>query len=554
MQRMFTFFTALFRALTRTERLVIYGASLILIASLSILGILLFHAITVEIPAPSPLYTEGMVGQPIAVNPILAETNDVDRALERLAFTNIFDLSESVKPSPDNKTWDIILKPNLLWSDGKPLTSDDIIFTIDSLQDPDSHSPIAVNWQGVIVNRISEREVEFTLRTPYVFFADNLKDLYPIPKHIWGAVPVANFGLSDFNLAPVGNGPYTYLSYEKNANGFITAYHLAANQYYSGSQPLINNFTVQFYENQSDLINAFNTHEIDGFGGLDPKNINAVTLSHTLLEKNMPVYYAAFFNKNTPGLDDPKVIQAMLLAVDKQQIINDVFAGKASIVNEPVLPTMEGYDPSADPGATSTPDRANSILDAAGWRMNGAGIRQGTGKQTVTLEFSLTVPQVQSLIDTANILQQEMKAIGIQLDINIVQPSDVANDIIKTRNYQILLYGNVLKQTPDLFAFWHSSEKFYPGLNLALYGNKQVDALLESIRQNPDQAQRDQALSKVQQLIANDMPAIFLYSPAYLYVAPMHFGGFDVSTISFPADRFSGVSSWYLKTTRVFTK
>ncbi|MBU6141869.1 peptide ABC transporter substrate-binding protein [Patescibacteria group bacterium] len=548
---MFTFFTALFRALTRTERLIIAGATVVLVLSLSILGILLFHAITVEVPAPSPLYTEGMVGQPIAVNPILADTNDVDRALVRLTFASVSDLSESVKPSPDDKTWDIILKPNLTWSDGKPLTSDDIIFTINSLQDPDSHSPLAVNWQGVIANRISEREVEFTLRTPYVFFADNLKELYPIPEHIWGSVPVANFGLSNFNLAPVGDGPYAYLSYEKKENGFITAYHLTTDPSYSGSKPLINDFTMRFYQSQADLIDAFNAHEIDGFGGLDPKNSGAITLSNALLEKDMPVYYAVFFNKNTPGLDDQNVIQAMLLAVNKQQIIDSVFSGKASIVNGPVLPSMEGFDASSTPADIFAPDKANALLDKAGWAPNDSGVR---ADKTTTLEFSLTVPQVPSLVDTANILQEEMKAIGIKLDINIVQPNDLANDIIKTRNYQMILYGNVLKQSPDLFAFWHSSEKFYPGLNLALYGNKQVDSLLEDIRQNPDQTKRDQDLSKVQQLITDDEPAIFLYSPKYLYVAPMHFGGFDTSSIAYPADRFSSVSSWYLKTTRVFTK
>ena len=548
---MFNFFTALFRALTRTERLVIAGATAVFVISMGILGVLLFHAITVEVPAPSPLYTEGMVGQPIAVNPILADSNDVDRGLVRLTFTSVFDLSESVKPSTDDKSWDIILKPNLTWSDGKPLTSDDIIFTINSLQDPNSRSPLTVNWQGVIVNRISEREVEFTLRTPYVFFADNLKELYPIPEHIWGSVPVANFNLSQFNLAPVGNGPYAYQSYEKKDNGFITAYHLTANPYYSGSQPLINNFTVQFYQSQADLIDAFNAHEIDGFGGLDPKNIGAITLSHALLEKDMPVYYAVFFNQNTPGLDDPNVIQAMMLAVNKPQIVADVFDGHASIIDGPVLPTMEGFNASSTPSDTFAPDQANTLLDKAGWTLNDSGIRT---KKNTTLEFSLTVPQVSSLIATANMLQQEMKAIGVQIDINIVQPNDIANDVIKTRNYQMILYGNVLKQSPDLFAFWHSSEKFYPGLNLALYGNKQVDSLLEDIRQNPDQTQRDQDLAKVQQLITNDQPAIFLYSPKYLYVAPMHFGGFDQSMISYPADRFSSVSSWYLKTTRVFTK
>ncbi len=551
---MLTFLISLFRTLTRTERLVFYGATLVLFVSLGIFSILLFHSVTIEIPAPSPFYTEGIAGQPIAINPILSEGNDADRDLVRLMFSDVMSMTESSKTSSDNRTWNIVLKEGLRWSDGKLLTADDIVFTIDALQNSESRSPLSLSWQGVIANRISEREIEFTLRTPYVFFAENLRELLPIPKHIWGSIPVANFRLSQFNLEPVGNGPYKYSSYKKQNNGFISSYHLTANSYFFGEKPLINDFTVRFYHNPSELIDAFNVRQIDGFGGLNPKNIGDIKLSNTLLEKSMPRYYAVFLNKNTPGLNDQKVINAMLLAVNKQQIIDTVLSGKAFIVNQPILPIMDGYNKDADRNSEFSPDNANSMLDAAGWKLNESGVRQKSGKQVIFLEFSLIVPQIQSLIDTANILQQNMKAIGIILNLIVLNPNDIANDIIKTRNYQMVLFGNILKQNPDLFSFWHSSEKFYPGLNLALYENKKVDTLLESIRQNPDTDQRAKSLSSMQQLIAADMPALFLYSPTYLYVAPSHFGGFDEKTISVPADRFSNVNMWYLKTTRSFGK
>lgn len=347
---MFTFLVNIFRTFNRTERLVFSGSVLILLVTSGMLGVLLFHSATVEAPAQSPIYTEGIVGQPIAINPILSEGNDADRDLTRLVFSDLMSLSASYKADADNKTWNIILKDNLRWSDGKPLTTDDVIFTIEALQNSESRSPLSLSWQGVIVNRISEREIEFTLRTPYVFFLDNLRDLLPIPKHIWGQIPVANFRLSQFNLEPVGNGPYKYSSLEKRDDGFVTTYHLITNPYFAQDKPFINEFTVKFYQSPSDTITAFNTKQIDGFGGLNPKNISDIRLGNTLLEKTMPRYYAIFFNKNIAGLNDPDVISAMQMAVNKQDIIDEVLDGKAFVVNEPVLPITEGYDKNSDPG------------------------------------------------------------------------------------------------------------------------------------------------------------------------------------------------------------
>lgn len=551
---MLTFLVNIFRTFDRTERLMFLGSTVVMLVTAGMLSVLLFHSVTVEAPAQSPMYTEGMSGQPIALNPILSEGNDADRDLTRLVFSDLMSLSASVKTDADNKIWNIILKDDLRWSDGKPLTTDDIIFTVETLQNSDVRSPLSLSWQGVIVNRISEREVEFTLRTPYVFFADNLRELMPIPKHIWGQIPAANFRLSQFNLEPVGNGPYKYSSLEKRDNGFVTAYHLVSNPYFSGDKPFINEFTVRFYQNPSELISAFNTKEIDGFGGLNPKNISEIRLGNTLLEKTMPRYYAVFFNKNIPGLNDPNVISAIQMAVNKQEIVDAVLGGKAFVVNEPVLPITEGYDKDSDPGNLFDSVKAGEILEKGGWKMNDLGIREKSGKQVATLKFSMVVPQVQTLVDAANILKQDLKNIGININLSVLNPNDISNEIIKTRNYQMILFGNILKQNPDLFSFWHSSEKFYPGLNLSLYENKKVDALLESIRKNPDAEQRAKSLSDMQKLIAADMPALFLYSPTYLYVAPSHFGGFDAKTISVPSDRFQNVNMWYLKTTRVFGK
>jgi len=516
---------------------------------------LMFYSRTVTVPAASSLYKEGLVGQPIAVNPILVGTNDVDRDLIELLFSDLIDLAESYKTSENGQSWKIILKENLRWSDGKPLTSDDIIFTIDSIQNSESKSPLFLTWQGVVVDRLSEREVEFTLRTPYAFFLDNLKDLKIIPRHIFAVIPLENFRLSNFNLEPVGSGPYKFISLEKKKDGFITDYRLTANEYYPLPKPHIENFDLKFYQSAADLINAFNQKKIDGFGGLNPKNIDELKLNNVILEKIIPRYYAIFINKNTsPSLEDKNVIAALNLATNKQKFIEEVFSGRALIVNEPLLPTIEGYDRSANSEWEFSIEKAGGILDKSKWTINPeTGIRgKKIGKQSHFLEFSLVVPQIPFLNETVKIMTEDWKKIGVQLNPIILNPTDIASELIKTRNYQMIIFGNILKNNPDIFSFWHSSERFYPGLNLALYNNKKADNLLESIRKNLDGESRKKELAQLQKLINEDQPAIFLYSPTYLYVAPKDFGGFEEQTIATPSDRFENVSQWYLKTARIF--
>ena len=164
----------------------------------------------------------------------------------------------------------------------------------------------------------------------------------------------------------------------------------------------------------------------------------------------------------------------------------------------------------------------------------------------------MIVPQIPFLVETIDILKNEWVNIGVKLNPIILSPSDITNEVIKTRNYQMILFGNILKNNPDVFSFWHSSERFYPGLNLSLYDNKKVDTLLESIRRNSDEESRKGDLSKLQKLISDDQPAIFLYSPIYLYVGPKNFGGFEEKIINTPSHRFENIHKWYLETTRAF--
>lgn len=548
------FIYQIYKNFTAPERRIFWVALAIFLVSGILWGMLLFYANTAEKPIESSLYQEGIIGQPVAINPVIA-ANDADRDLVKLLFSDLIDLAENYQTSKDGQSWKITLKQNLRWSDGKPLTSDDIIFTIDVIQNSESRSPLFPTWQGVVIDRLSELGVEFTLRNPYAFFLDNLKELKIVPKHIFGLIPPENFRLSGFNLEPVGSGPYKFVSFEKRKDGFISAYHLTRNDYYPLKKPFIKNFDLKFYQNSADLISAFNQRKIDGFGGINPKNTEELKLGHKILEKFIPRYYAVFVNKNAASsLNDKSVMAALNLTADKSKIVNEIFSGKALIVNQPILPPIEGYSSSTDPGNEFSPEKAMELLNKSGWAINKeTGVRtKKVGRQTESLDYSVIVPQIPFLTDTVNSLKESWAKIGVNLNPVILHPADITNEVIKTRNYQMIIFGNILKNNPDIFSFWHSSERFYPGLNLALYNSKKADELLESIRKNLNADSRKADLAKLQKIISDDQPAIFLYSPSYLYVSTKNLEGFEENILNTPADRFENVNQWYLDTKRVF--
>lgn len=540
---MFLRLSKLFSSLTKTERYIFSGAAIILIVASFFFLAQKFYDNAIEAPVSGGHYTEGVVGQPTTLNPLLVGGNEADRDLAELLFANLTNIAEEINSSEDYKTWNIILKEDLRWSDGETLTTADIVFTIEMIQNPDTQSPLFATWNGIATERLSDKEIRLSVRNPYAFFQDNLNNLKIAPKHIFANIPPSNLRLSNFNLEPVGNGPYKFISYERNKDGFITKYHLKANELYAKNKPYIEFFTIKFFKNQKEALDDFNRKEIDGLGAIDPRKFDELKISHQSYSLNTPRYYAIFLNQSAhPALKNKAVRNALAQSVNKSQIISSVFNNHAMLVNGPILSIIDGYDPSVYENSSADLDAIKKSLDKAEWKVN-----EKTGYR---MEFNLAVPQIQFLIDAAESIKKDWEQIGIKLDYTVSDANGI-NEIIKIRNYQMVLFGNILRSNPDTFSFWHSSERFYPGLNLAVYNNKKVDDVLESIRKELDAENREKKLSQLQEIIYSDSPAIFLFSPNYIYAVPKNMGGFKMEILVLPSDRFKQVNEWYLKTARV---
>ena len=462
-------------------------------------------------------------------------------------------MAESYKTDKGGEIWRYRIKNGVYWHDGKNVTSDDIIFTIELIQNPDSRSPLFSNWNGVTVSRISEREVEFKISNPYVFFKSNIEDLKPIPKHIFALIPPANIRLSSYNLEPIGNGPFIFQYFNKRSDGYIKNYYLVKNENYPDKNPYIDKLNIAFYNKESDLINAFNSGLIDGFGATDQKNAEKISFSNNIFPLHMLKYYAIFFNSYShQALKDKNVRLALLTATNKKGIIQKIFSGQAYEVSNPIINAVNKINNNFTEPEFSI-DKASQILESTDWKIKDNNIREKIiDKESVALEFSLTVPEIPFLVETAHSIKTDWEKIGIKLNLLILPLSEINNNVIKNRNYQMILFGNILGKSPDIFSFWHSSERFYPGLNLSLYESKTADSILETIRKDFDDEKRQSDILSLNSLIVSDLPAIFLYSPNYLYIAKKNLGGFDSTEISFPSDRFKNVENWYVKTARTF--
>jgi len=400
----------LFKILKGTERLFFLVLVALAFLSATYLAVDLYIKNTKTAPAYGGDYTEGIVGQPRFINPIYGETNDVDRTLVDLIYSGLMtynkdgkivnDLVKSYQVSEDGRIHTFQLKDKLYWQDGLPLTVDDVVYTIKTIQNSDYKSPLRANWLGVDIKKISDKSFILSLNSSYNSFLENCT-VKIIPQHIWKNVLPENFALSTYNLQPIGSGPYTISNLEQTNTGFIKSLGLAINHKYHNKIPYLSNIYFQFFSNKEDLIKAANQKTIDGF------SIASLEDNETLAEKqirqgwnanerfsiysfSMPRYFAVFYNtQKSKILSDSQITQALSYSLNKQELIqkiSDLFKEKISKVDSPILPDYFGY---AQPTVTYDfdLDAANKLLDKSGYKDSGSGQRAKANNKKPAFQF-----------------------------------------------------------------------------------------------------------------------------------------------------------------------
>lgn len=572
------------RAFSPSEK--VFFLILLTIAVLSGLIILsrINNAFLVEIPTYGGSFREGVVGSPRFINPLLAQS-DADLDLTSLIYSGlmkatpdgslVYDLAKGYTVSEDGQTYTFTLRDDVTFHDGEPVTADDVVYTIQLVQDSTLKSPRRASWDGVVVKKVNDKEVTFTLPRPYAPFLQNLT-LGILPEHIWKNAKSEEFTFSEFNIEPVGSGPYEVSTIRRNASGIPEYYELRSFRNYALGRPYIDTIRIYFFTNENFLIDAYINGAVDSVPGISTKNLEYAKLNKENINIDsvpLPRIFAVFLDQNqAPVFAHTEVREALNLALDKDLIIQDVLAGYGIPIDSPILPGILPETPSAEASSTipapdttgtstatstsplSKKDKAIALLEKYGWKINpDTGFMElKTKKGVEKLAFSLSTSNVPELKAVANIVKNEWAAIGADVTVKVFETGDLNQDVIRPRKYDALLFGEIVDRGLDLFAFWHSSQRNDPGLNIALYANITTDRLLEQIRTTRDKSVQLEKLAAFVKELKSDTPAIFIYAPDFIYLPPAQVHDVVLGSITAPSERFLNVNKWYIETDKVW--
>ncbi|OGM97566.1 MAG: hypothetical protein A2735_01570 [Candidatus Yanofskybacteria bacterium RIFCSPHIGHO2_01_FULL_41_21] len=552
------------KVLSKRERYWILVFLLIIAGSIIAIPFTTYNHFTEKVASYGGSFSEGVVGQPRRINSLLAQTNDPDRDLSNLIYSGLLkyngagklvpDLAKSYEISSDGLNYTIYLKDNVLWHDGQKLTADDIVYTIQTAQNADFGSPQRVNWQGVAIQKVNDTTIIFKLNNKYAQFLNNLT-IGILPKHIWGTIQPINFASADYNLKPIGSGPYKFEKLQKDEVGQIQSYQLSANKDFYDGQPFINTIIIKFYDSEDSMITAYNGNDIQNISSISPQNLNKLKFKQrvNITELKVPRYFAVFFNQTkNPILANKNVRLALNYATDKQTIIDAVVGGKGSAIYSPMIESV--LEISQDiTKYTYDLDQAKTVLTTDGWASTSDDgiLQKGSGKNQTRLTIHITTSTLPDLVKIANILKDQWGKVGVEVVVDALTTPQL-QQVIKDRDYQSLLFGEILNLDPDPFSFWDSSQTQKLGLNLALYNNKTVDSILNDARQLLNPIERAQKYDDFQKIVISDVPAVFLFNPLHLYPQTTDIQGVDTTVISVPANRFANVEKWYINTKRIW--
>lgn len=564
---------SVFNSFSKKEWAFFVGLMIILfISTISILESI-NKSLMVSIPLRGGSISEGIIGTPRFINPVLANS-PADLDMVSLIYSGLMrkntdgtlvpDLAEKYEMSKDGLTYTFTLKNKIYFQDGKPVTADDVIFTVNEAKDSVIKSPQKVDWDGVTATKINDRVIQFSLKQPFSSFLENAT-LGIMPQSLWNNSPIE---LNNANTAPIGSGPYMVKSVVKESSGVIDSYELAPFEKFALGEPYIKTVNLRFYSDEDSLISALEEGAVDQISSITPLNADILKERNYQIDSTvLPRVFGLFFNQNQNQLFTDKVItKAINQAIDKDKIIREVLYGYGVAIDDPIPPNIMAYQKVEAKNTISRDQLLQNVqsdLAKDGWTKGSDGFLQkittdkNKKKTSTALAFSISTGNAPELAKTAELIKQDLGAIGMKVDVKTFDVGNLNQNVIRPRKYDALLFGQIVNHESDLFAFWHSSQRKDPGLNIAMYTNAKVDKILEDAAVTVDEQSRIKKYAQFETEIEKDMPAVFLYSPNFIYVVAQNLKGFSIEHLISPGDRFANIYSWYTETEnvwKIFTK
>ena len=535
-----------------------------------VVGILLLREQPVVLPfqEPEPVqggsYTEAVIGSIQRLNPVLDTYHAADRDIDRLIYSRLVtfddrglpqpDLAESWGVSADGTVYNITLKADVKWHDGQPLTSDDVLFTIEMMRAGEGVVPDDLRsfWNDVEVVIFDEQNFQFRLPEPFAPFLDYLA-FGVLPRHLLGSLTFVEMVDAPFNLQPVGSGPYKFNGLYVE-DGAILGVELVANEDYYDQPPFIEKMIFRYYADGSAAIQAYREGEVQGIGGIPvevlPEALKETTLS--IYSSRLPEMTLVLFNlqdDSVPFLQESVVRRALLMGINRQYMIDKVFHGQGILADGPIFPRTWAYNERQE-RVPYDPAWAIDLLRAEDYNLTGV---EGTVrvKDDVSMEFSMIYPDTLQHKAMAEQIQSDWAAMGVKVNLEAVPYDQLVLDRLTNRTFQAALVDLNLARTPDPdpYPFWDSVQAT-GGQNYSQWDDRMASEYLENARVTIDIAERARLYRNFQVLFARELPALPLFYPVFNYGVNEEIQGVRMGPLFDTSDRFLTIQDWYLVSER----
>jgi peptide/nickel transport system substrate-binding protein len=407
-------------------------------------------------------------------------------------------------------------------------------------------------WGRIEVTKLNDKNIKFTLPEPFAPFMDYLS-FGVVPKHLLESVPPEQMANADFNINPVGSGPYQFdrLIVE---NGQITGVVLGLAPNYYGASPFIEQVVFRYYPTSAEAFNAYQEGETFAVSRISPEVLPTALeepkiSNYSSRMSQMGYVMLNLANPETPFLQDPKVRRALMLGLNRPNIINTILQGQAILSNSPILPgSWAFYDGTEQ--FEYDPEAAIALLKSEGYVIpaSGGDVREKDG---VPLAFTMVHPDNPVQTQIAQAIQSQWAKIGVRVDLQPQPYDQLVLTTLASRAYQSALVDLNLSRTPDPdpYPFWHQAEAV-GGQNYSGWDNRAASEYLEQARVTADYSLRTRLYRNFQVVFSKDLPSLPLYVPVYTYGVDEQVQGVQVGPLYEPSDRLNTFTKWYLLTRR----
>jgi peptide/nickel transport system substrate-binding protein len=451
--------------------------------------------------------------------------------------------------SSDGLTYTFKLRDGLKWSDGQPLNADDVVFTYKIAYDPaykDFASPRRGDLETYVDSVTASDASTVVIKTKTVFapFLGAHASYGILPKHILGSLDAKALNTADFNNGPtVTNGAFKFVKWDKGQQ--VT---MERNDNYWAGAANLDQWIYKVLPDSVAVTNQLKTGEID-VGPVDPGQFDNIKGTDSVLTKEFPVptftFYAYNLDPAKPAgklFGQKEVRQALLYALNRQQIVTAIFFGHGQVANSVEPPTSWAYKEKPTVLYNFDKAKAESLLDGAGWAKGSDGIR---AKDGVKLKFTMITnagnKQRESMLQ---VMQQSWKDIGVDATPSLIQFPQLVTQIVDTRTFDMFLVGFNWSVDPDEAPLYHSRNTAPGGFNGADFKNTQVDNILDQALGTLDKNKRKDLYGQFQERWDEVEPSVVLAYPRYLYVLKNGVNGPQAGVLDAPSERFANIGEW----------